>query len=104
MAYERIEGKPVRFPPGHVQIRLSEAHRSAYKALYARYQSILAGLPVLRDRDFDGRAIRVSAARLSALNRAFEQLEAEPTGRRGSAFGAQEARRSELFKKLQYLS
>ena len=98
-----IEGKPVRFPPGRLEIRLDERHKSAYRRLYAGYQSILAGLPVLRERDFDGRAVRVTPAELAALNAAFAGLAAD-----GSApenpFSKQEASRTQLFKRLQFLS
>jgi hypothetical protein len=104
MAYEPISGKPVRWPPGRVEIRLSEAHRNAYRALYARYQSILAGLPVLRDRDFDGRPVKVKPAQLEALNRALASLGELPKGPIGTAYASQEAAKSRRFKRLQYLS
>lgn len=104
MDYEPISGKPVRFPPGRVQIRLNQDHRRAYRALYGRYQSILAGLPVLRDRDFDGRAVVVTTADVAALNRAFETLTARAAGPAETAFADQQANRSRLFKRLQYLS
>jgi len=103
MELEPIEGKPVRFPPGQVEIRLNQQYRSAYRALYARYQSILAGLPVLRERDFDGRAVKVTAQELEALRRAFASL-AAPTAKHSTVFGAQEALKERLFKRLQYLS
>lgn len=98
-----IEGKPVRFPPGRVEIHLDSGHKSAYRRLYARYQSILAGLPVLRERDFDGRAVKITPDQLAALNAAFAGLAAdgEPPG---NAFSKQEASRTRLFKRLQYLS
>jgi hypothetical protein len=104
MAHEPIAGKSVRWPPGCVQIRLGQEHRHAYRALYAHYQSILAGLPVLRDRDFDGRPVTVKAAQLDALNRALASLTDAPKGSLGSAYASQEAARSRLFKRLQYLS
>jgi hypothetical protein len=103
MELEPIAGKPVRFPPGRVAIRLDERHKSAYRRLYGQYQSILAGLPVLRDRDFDGRVVTVTTSQLAALNVAFAKLgAAENAGM--SAFGDQEAARKRLFKRLQYLS
>jgi hypothetical protein len=71
-----IEGKPVRFPPGRVAIRLDESHRTAYRRLYASYRTILDGLPVLRDRDFDGRKVLVTPAQAAAL----ELLEAMTGG------------------------
>ena len=98
-----IEGKSVRFPPGRVAIRLNEGHKSAYRRLYGHYQSILAGLPVLRERDFDGRAVTVTSSQLDALNRAFAAL-SEVDAPSGNVFSAQEASRKRLFKRLQYLS
>ncbi len=104
MEYEPIQGKPVRFPPGRLRIRLDERHRSAYRALYARYQSILAGLPVLKERDFDGRPVLVTAVQLDALNGAFSKLLKPPHEAPTSVFESQEAAKSRLFKRLQYLS
>jgi len=100
----QIVGKRVRFPPGRVEIHLKPEQRSAYRRLYAAYQTILEGLPVFRDRDFDGRAVSVTQRQLKALNQAFSKLEHE-AGRAGdSVFGAQEAQKTRLFKRLQYLS
>lgn len=104
MAYAPIQGKPVRFPPGRVDIRLTPAHRSGYRTLYGRYQSILSDLPVLRERDFDGRSVQVTATQLAALNGAFAQLAEPQAGHPVSVFESQEAARSRLFKRLQYLS
>jgi hypothetical protein len=104
MQLEPVAGKPLRFPPGHVAIRLDERHRSAYRRLYARYRTIIDGLPVLRDRDFDGRALKVTKAQLEALNRAFATIDAGAPKQTGSVFEAQEAGRTGLFKRLQYLS
>jgi hypothetical protein len=104
MDYEPITGKPVRFPPGRVQIRLNQDHRRLYRALYSHYQSILAGVPVLRERDLDGRRVLVTPGQLEALNRAFANLAAGDAGPPGTAFTSQEAARSRLFKRLQYLS
>jgi hypothetical protein len=104
MELDPIEGKPVRFPPGRVEIRLNPKHRSAYRALYARYQSILAGLPVLRERDFDGRPVHVTANELEALRRAFAGPSGPVAYGQGTAFESQEALKEQLFKKLQYLS
>jgi hypothetical protein len=104
MPYEPITGKPVRFPPGRVEVRLDAGHRSLYRRIYAAYRTILDGLPVLReDRDFDGRAVRMTPAQLEALNRAFAAASAEPSDSDG-VFGAQEAGRTGLFKRLQFLS
>lgn len=104
MELEPIDGKPVRFPPGRVEIRLNPTHRSAYRARYARYQSILAGLPVLRERDFDGRPVKVTANELEALRRAFAGPPEPGAHRQGTAFESQEVSKERLFKRLQYLS
>lgn len=102
---EPIQGTPVRIPPGRVAIRLGEAHRNTYRRLYNRYQTHLAGLPILRDRDFDGRAVKVTPAQLEALNRAFASLGAEPLDSgSGAVFEGQADDRSRLFKRTQYLS
>lgn len=103
MPYEPIVGAPLRFPPGRVAVRLEEGHRLAYRRLYQHYQSVLAGLPVLRDRDFDGRAVRMTARELAALNRALAGLEA-PVDAPQDPFEAQEQVRTRLFKRLQFLS
>ncbi len=103
MDFEPIVGKPVRIPPGRVEVRLNEAHHRAYRTLSAQYRTIIDGLPVLRDRDFDGRAVKMTPAQLLALNDALAELAAG--ARRGSTvFGAQEAGRTRLFKRLQFLS
>ncbi len=100
---EPITGKALRFPPGRVEIKLDAPHRSAYRALYARYQSYNAGLPVLRERDFDGRSVKVTQQELDALNAAFASLSV--TSERGeSAFGGQESTKTKLYKRTQYLS
>jgi len=100
---EPIEGTPVRFPPGRVTIRLDQRHLRAYRALYAHYRTVVDGLPVLRERDFDGRAVKITPAQLDALNRAFVSLGAakQPPA---NVFDAQERSRQGLFKRLQYLS
>jgi hypothetical protein len=103
MSIEPITGTPVRFPPGHVAIRLDERHRQAYRRLYRRYQTNLTPLPVLRTRDFDGREVKVTPAQLDALNAAFAGIGASPDGV-ASAFDAQERGRTRLFKKTQTLS
>ncbi len=104
MEYEPISGRPVRFPPGRIQVRLNQNHRRLYRALYSHYQSILANLPVLRDRDFDGRAVLLTPTQLDALDLAFKNLTDAEAGTPGNAFGSQEADRIRLFKRLQYLS
>lgn len=99
-----ITGKPVRFPPGRLAIRLGEEHWFAYRLLYGRYQSYLAGLPVLRARDFDGRAVMVTREGLDALNRGFASLRDGRADTDGSPFGGQAQTRTRLFKRLQSLS
>ncbi len=104
MQTEPIVGKRVKFPPGRVEIRLKPEQRSAYRRLYAAYRTILDGLPVLRERDFDGRAVSVTQGQLEALNQAFSKMAAEGPATGNSVFGAQEAQKTRLFKRLQYLS
>jgi hypothetical protein len=102
--YQPIAGKPLRFPPGRVEVRLTPDHRRLYRRLYARYGTILGGLPVLReDRDFHGRPVRMTRAQLDSLNDAFEALEAAPVAS-PDVFGRQEEQRTALFKRLQFLS
>ncbi len=104
MDYEPVQGKPARFPPGRLRIRLDERHHSAYRALYAHYQSILADLPVLKSNDFDGRPVLITPAQLGALNAAFSDLVNPQRKAPTSVFEAQESAKSRLFKRLQYLS
>ena len=103
MPNEPIVGKPVRFPPGRVRVHLDAGQRSTYRALYARYRTFLDDLPVLRDRDFDGRGVLMTEAQLEALNRGLASVAASDTNTQG-VFDAQERAKSRLFKKLQYLS
>ena len=105
MAVETITGKARRFPPPPgVEVRLTQEHYRLYRSLYARYATNLEGLPVLRERDFDGRAVRITQAQLDALNRAFVAATAPPPGDAGSPFDQQAEGRSKLFKRLQFLS
>jgi hypothetical protein len=97
-----IEGKPVRFPPGRREIRLDERHRLAYRRLYQHYRSFLSEMPVLRERDFDGRRIKVSQKQLEALNAAFASVNEHEPGK--GVFDAQEAATTKLVKKTQFLS
>lgn len=103
MSIEPLSGTPVRMPPGRVAIRLTEAHHNAYRALYNRFRTLLDGLPVLRDRDFDGRAVKMTPAQLTALNRAFASL-TDAAERGSGVFDSQADDRSRLFKRTQYLS
>ena len=104
MKIEPVQGTPARFPPGRVAIRLGAQHQLAYRRLYNEYRTILDGLPVLRDRDFDGRAVKVTPGQAEALNRAFASLAEVPPARAGAVFEAQADARSRLFKRIQYLS
>ena len=99
-----IIGKPVRFPPGRVAVRLGAEHHAAYRRLYGRYRTVLSDLPVLRDRDFDGRKVLLTRAQLQALNAALASPEAGGGTGGGDSFGAQERSRRKLFKRLQFLS
>jgi hypothetical protein len=109
VSFEPIVGKPVRLPPpGRVEVRLNQEHRRLYRALYARFQTVVAGLPVLReDRDFDGRRLKMARSELDTLNEAFA-AEAARDASGGlapeSVFEGQARGRSRLFKRLQYLS
>ncbi len=102
MEIEPVEAKPLRFPPGRYEVRLDDGHRQAYRRLYQRYQSFLTGLPVLRERDFDGRPVRVTKRQLDALTEAFAKLNEER--RASSVFEKQEEATTRLFKKTQFLS
>ncbi len=106
MAFEPIIGTPARVPRGHVAVRLDAAYRLPYRRLYRRYQTQLAGLPVLRDRDFDGRVVKMRPEELAALNTALAGFLGG--SRDGTApatpFTAQERTRTRLFKRLQFLS
>jgi hypothetical protein len=109
MAFELLQGKRVRTPPpGRLEVRLNPEHRRLYRLLYARFRTVTGDLPVLReDRDFDGRAVRMTKPQLSALNKALAEEDAR--GRQAadepdSVFESQAEGRSRLFKRLQYLS
>ena len=104
MDIEPITGRQLRFPPGRVAIRLDEQHKRAYRALYAHYQTNIDALPVLRERDFDGRTLKLKPAQVDALNRGFASLSQGSQTGDGGVFDAQEQAKSRLFKKLQYLS
>jgi hypothetical protein len=103
MDIEPITGRPLRFPPGRVAVRLDEQHKRAYQRLYARYRTNTDALPVLRERDFDGRTLKLTPAQVEALNRGFASL-SEGHAAGAGVFDAQAQARSRLFKKLQYLS
>ncbi len=109
MMIEPLVGSPVRIPPGRVAVRLDERHRVAYRRLYQRSGTTLdQQLPVLRDRDFDGRAVKMTPDQLEALNLAFASMTVGGSGVSGAArtsvFEAQEAAKTRLHKRTQYLS
>jgi len=104
MPFEPIQGRPLRFPPGRVEIHLGPDRLLEYKRLYALSSTDLAGLPKLRDRDFDGRAVSVSKRELDALNAALVRLHAPSPRDTGSVFEAQEQTRTRLIKRTLYLS
>jgi hypothetical protein len=103
MSLEPLAGTPVRFPPGRVAVRLDERYHIPYRRLYRRYQTQIAELPVLRDRDFDGRAVKMTVEQLDALNRALAGIGAL-NGHAASPFDLQEQGRTQLFKRNQFLS
>jgi hypothetical protein len=76
-----------------------------YRRLYRGYQSYLGGLPMLAERDFDGkRSVKLTPKQLEALNEALARLAGPTSPTPQSAFEAQEEAKSKLFKRLQYLS
>lgn len=95
-------------PPGRVEVRLDAEHRRLYRLLYARFRTVTGDLPVLReDRDFDGRAVRISRSQLAVLNAALADEASRATqvaNEAESVFETQAEGRSRLFKRLQYLS
>ena len=105
MAFEPLSGRRVLAPPGHVVVKLPSALWPAYKLLHSRYQAYLAGIPMLAERDFDGkRGVKMTPKQLDALNAAFARLDAEGREAPQSVFEAQEQAKTRLFKRLQYLS
>lgn len=100
---EPIIGKRILFPPSQLAIRLDEGHRRAYRRLSGLVFP-LAGVPALKDHDFDGRSLKLTRRQLATLNRAFSSLNrpAEP-GMQG-AFEEQEQWLSDHFKEMQLLS
>ena len=103
IALDPIVGQNVRFPPGHVAIRLNADHRRAYLRLYGNYFP-LADVPALKDRDFDGRSVRMSRSQLAALNRRFRALVDEADAGPPGGFRDQEQSLEKHFKQMQSLS
>ncbi len=105
MAYEPLKGKRVLAPPGHVGVKLPLELWMPYKRLHAQYAAYLDGLPMLAERDFDGkRTVKMTPKQLAALNAAFAELVDDETAGPTSVFGAQEDAKTRLFKRLQFLS
>ena len=99
-----IEAKSGGLRPGRVTVHLGEEHRRAYEVLYGQYRTIFDSLPVLREQDFDGRAVSMTKAELGALNEAFASLAKPEELVSDSPFERQERAKQRLFKRLQYLS
>ena len=103
LTVETIVGQGVLFPRGHVRITLSPQHRRAYLLLYGEAFP-LADVPALKDRDFDGRSITMSARELASLNHLFHDLayvsDAGPPG----TFRDQERSLTKTSGQAQFLS
>lgn len=99
-----IEAKSGGLRPGRVTIRLDAEHRRAYEVLYSQYRTIFDSLPVLRERDFDGRPVTVTKAQFEALQQAFASLAAPEQAASDSPFARQAQAKQRLFKRLQHLS
>ncbi len=105
MDFAPIKGKRVPLPPGHVAAKLPPEFWLPYKRLHARYQAYLSGIPMLAERDFDGkRSVKMTPKQLDALNTAFGKLAEDRAGDPATVFEAQERAKTRLFKRLQYLS
>jgi hypothetical protein len=105
MDFQRLTGKRVPLPPGHVRVKLAPELWQPYKRLHSRYQAYLSGIPMLAERDFDGkRTVKMTPKQLEALNAAFERVASEEREPPATVFEAQEEGRTRLFKRLQFLS
>lgn len=105
MDFTPLRGRRVPLPPGHVAVKLPAELWQSYKRLHARYQAYLSGIPMLAERDFDGkRAVKMTAKQLEALNSAFTKMMGDQATAPESVFETQEQARTGLFKRLQYLS
>lgn len=99
-----IEAKSGGLRPGRVRVRLGPEHRKAYEVLYSHYGTIFDSLPVLGERDFEGRAVSMTKAQLAALIQGFAGLSEAEEASPESPFEAQERVKRRLFKRLQFLS
>ena len=105
MEFAPIRGRRVLLPPGHVAVKLAPGLWQPYKRLHAQYQAYLTGMPMLAERDFDGkRSVMMTPKQLKALNAAFMRVAEAEAGSPETVFEAQESARTRLFKRLQYLS
>ena len=105
MEFEPIKGKRAFVPPGMLAVKLAPALWQPYRRLHQAYQSYLSGLPMLAERDFNGkRAVKMTPRQLDALNAAFAKLAEDDDPAARTVFEAQGKARSKLFKRLQYLS
>jgi len=103
LTVETIVGQHILFPPGRVRVVLNDDHRRAYLLLYG--QSFpLADVPALKDRDFDGRSMTMSARQLAALNRRFRALASEVDPGPPGTFRDQEHSLTETSERMQFLS
>lgn len=93
----------VLFRRDQVHTTLNEEHRQAYRRLYGE-SFPLADVPALKDHDFDGRCIRMSASQFAALNRRLGVPGELSHPRRTSAFDNQDRLLAEHAKKIQFLS
>lgn len=105
MEFTPLEGKRALSPPGTLGVKLPPELWQPYNRLYRGYESYLSGLPMLAERDFDGkRSVKLTPRQLEALNEAFTRLAEADAPAPHSVFEGQEAAKSKLFKRLQYLS
>ena len=100
---ELIVGRPLFLRPGRTRLRLDEEHRRAYRRLYG-LQWPLAGVPALRDHEFDGRSITLTTSQLAALNLAFTSLDRGARSRDHNAFEGQERSFTGQSQEMQFLS
>jgi hypothetical protein len=98
-----IIGRPVWFPRGYVSITLNAEHRREYRRLYGMYFP-LPDVPALKDRDFEGRSIKVRKSQLAALNRRLLTLIDDANTDPPSAFRDQEESLTKNAHEILFLS
>ncbi len=105
MEFTPLTGKRTFAPPGFLAVKLAPELWQPYKRLHASYQAYIAGLPMLAERDFDGkRSVKLTSKQLEALNTAFSNLADDSKAKPTNVFEAQEEALTQLFKRLQHLS